>query len=445
MIMPTNLYQKSRLVLLFILFLINTYFVFSQDYKSTINLEEAKAKAKENNSGLKISQQDYAIAKANYEQTRAVVLPKLNVSNTSTFTNNPLNAFGFKLLQETVTTADFNPDLLNDPGQVENYNTRIEVMQPIINIDGWKQRKAANLQVQAANLQAERSQDQVELEVIKTYMQLQLAYKSVEVIQKAKETALANLKMAKNNEEQGILQNADYLNVEVRATEIENQLVYSQSNVQNVSDYLAFLMGENPESIYQPMEDLTIQAAVLDENLSLNTQRNDIQAMQFGVQAQEEMLKSSKMSFIPRANAFANYEWNDAEVFGFNANNYMFGLQLSWDIFDGYKNIGKVHAEKAQLEKANVQQESYIAQSKLELYKTKRQLEDAMNSVKLSKLALEQSEEALRIKTNRFEQGLEKTADLLFVDAQYQQKQLDYLNAIFNYNYTLAYLNFLTK
>ena len=223
MIMPTNLYQKSRLVLLFILFLINTYFVFSQDYKSTINLEEAKAKAKENNSGLKISQQDYAIAKANYEQTRAVVLPKLNVSNTSTFTNNPLNAFGFKLLQETVTTADFNPDLLNDPGQVENYNTRIEVMQPIINIDGWKQRKAANLQVQAANLQAERSQDQVELEVIKTYMQLQLAYKSVEVIQKAKETALANLKMAKNNEEQGILQNADYLNVEVLATEIEIQ------------------------------------------------------------------------------------------------------------------------------------------------------------------------------------------------------------------------------
>jgi outer membrane protein TolC len=445
MIMPTNLYQKPRLVLLLILLLINTLSVFSQDSKTAISLEEAKAKAKENNSGLKISQQDYVIAKANYEQTRAVILPKLNVSNTSTFTNNPLNAFGFKLLQETVTTADFNPDLLNDPGQVENYNTRIEVMQPLINIDGWKQRKAANLQVQAANLQAERSQDQVELEVIKTYMQLQLAYKSVEVLQKAKETAMANLKMAKNNEEQGLLQNADYLNVEVRATEIENQLVYSQSNVQNVSDYLAFLMGDNTESIYQPMEDLTIQAAVLDENLSLNTQRNDIQAMQFGVQAQEEMLKSSKMSFIPRANAFANYEWNDAEVFGYNANNYMFGLQLSWDIFDGYKNIGKVHAEKAQLEKANVQQESYIAQSKLELYKTKRQLEDAMNSVKLSKLALEQSEEALRIKTNRFDQGLEKTADLLFVDAQYQQKQLDYLNAIFNYNYTLAYLHFLTK
>lgn len=445
MIIPTNFNQKAGIFLLFLLISSWNSKIYSQETKLNISLDEAKIKAKENNSNLKISQQDYAIAKANYEQSRAVILPKLNVSNTSTFTNNPLNAFGFKLLQETVTTADFNPDLLNDPGQVENYNTRIEVMQPLINVDGWKQRKAASLQVQAANLQAERSEDQLELEVIKTYMQLQLAYKSVEVLQKAKETAIANQKIAKNNVSQGLLQNADYLNVEVRATEIENQLLYAQSNVKNVSDYLAFLIGETPQSTYQPAEDLTIQSSIIDENLSLNTQRNDIQAMQFGVQAQEEMLKSSKMSFIPRANAFANYEWNDAEVFGYNANNYMFGLQLSWDIFDGYKNIGKVHAEKAQLEKATLQQESYIAQSKLELNKTKRQLEDVMNNVKLSKLALDQSEEALRIKTNRFEQGLEKTTDLLFVDTQYQQKQLDYLNAIFNYNYTLAYLNFLTK
>ena len=82
-------------------------------------------------------------------------MPNINVSNTSTFTNNPLNAFGFKLLQESVSVPDFNPDLLNDPGQVENFNTRIELLQPLINIDGWKERKAANLQLQAANLQME--------------------------------------------------------------------------------------------------------------------------------------------------------------------------------------------------------------------------------------------------------------------------------------------------
>ncbi len=443
--MTTNKFVKVFKTF-FIVFLIfsSTSNLFSQTVQE-ISLNEVKSKAKTNNTNVKISQQDYAIAKANYEQSRAVILPNINVSNTSTFTNNPLNAFGFKLLQETVSVPDFNPDLLNDPGQVENFNTRIELLQPLINVDGWKERKAANFQLQAANLQMERASDYVELEVIKTYMQLQLAYKSVIVMEKAKETALENQKIAKNSLEQGFIQNADYLNVEVRVTEIENQLQFAKSNIKNVSDYLSFLIGDKNDIIYQPSTTLTINAFDFDSNMVLNTNRNDIQAMQFGIDAQEQMLKSSKMSFVPRANAFANYEWNDDDVFGFGASNYMLGLQLSWNIFGGYKNVGKIHANKAQLEKANLNKANYIAQSELELNKAQRQLTDVENNVNLSKLALEQSEEALRIKTNRFQQGLEKTTDLLFVETQYQEKELGYYQAIFNYNYTLAYLNFLTK
>ncbi|MCF6224425.1 MAG: TolC family protein [Flavobacteriaceae bacterium] len=413
--------------------------------KVQISLDEVTLKAKENNTKLKITKQDYAIAKANYEQTRAVILPKINISNTSSFTNNPLNAFGFKLLQKSVTVPDFNPDVLNNPGQVENFNTRIELLQPLINIDGWKKRKASNLQLQAANLQTERAGDYLDLEVIKTYMQLQLAYKSVTVIEKAKETALENKKISKNSLDQGLIQNADFLNVEIRVTEIENQLQYANSNIKNVSNYLSFLIGENNDIIYQPNTALSLNVKNFNEATTLNTNRGDIQAIQFGVEAQEQMLKSSKLSFVPRANAFANYEWNDSEVFGFNTNNYFLGLQLSWDVFGGYKNIGQIHFEKAQLEKANLNKDNYIAQSKLELNKTKRQLIDVRNNVTLSKLALDQSEEALRIKSNRYEQGLEKTTDLLFVETQFQQKELDYLQAVYNYNYTLSYLTYLTK
>ncbi len=156
--MTNNKFIKISRIFLFGLIILsfstNTY---SQSIVE-INIEEAKTKAKENNTNLKISHQDYAIAKANYEQSRAVILPNINISNTSSFTNNPLYSFGFKLLQETVTMADFDPDLLNDPGQIENFNTRIELLQPLINIDGWNKRKAANLQLQAANLQTERKE-----------------------------------------------------------------------------------------------------------------------------------------------------------------------------------------------------------------------------------------------------------------------------------------------
>ena len=65
--------------------------------------------------------------------------------------------------------------------------------------------------------------------------------------------------------------------------------------------------------------------------------------------------------------------------------------------------------------------------------------------LKLTNLAVEQSNEALRIRTNRFKQGLEKTSDLLISETKYLQKQLEYLQTVFNYNFTKAYVEFLTK
>jgi len=71
--------------------------------------------------------------------------------------------------------------------------------------------------------------------------------------------------------------------------------------------------------------------------------------------------------------------------------------------------------------------------------------QDAQNNLILTELALEQSKEALRIRTNRFKEGLEKTTDLLSAETQYSQKLLEYFNTVFQHNYALAYLQFLTK
>lgn len=426
----------------FIIFL--TALQIQAQTSSVISLDEVKSKAKEKNTSLKISEQEYAFAKAQYESSSAVLLPQISLSNTSTFTNNPLYAFGFKLLQRDVTTSDFDPQLLNDPGNVENFNTRIELIQPLINLDGWKERKMANINAEASNLQMQRTEEYIELEATKTYMQLQLAYKSLSVMEMAKETAVQNQIWAKNNFDQGLMQSAAYLNMEVRVAEIEHKLNLATSNLQNVSDYLNFLIGAESSLLLSPNDELILDPIATENNSILSMNRKDILAMQYSVDAQEKMLESSKMNFVPRANAVANYEWNDDSFGGFGANNYMIGLQLSWDIFSGYKNIGKIHQEKALLEKASLTQQKYIHESELELSKARRQFADSKNQVELTGLALEQSKEAFRITSNRFKQGLEKSTDLLYSETKYHEKELEHAKAIFNYNFSKAYLNFLT-
>ena len=418
---------------------------FAQD-TITVSKNELLEKVTDKNLQIKIAEKTLAGAKADYNESNSLFLPKISASHTAMMTTNPLMAFGSKLNQEILTPADFNPALLNDPDKTENYATRIEVLQPLINIDGLYGRKAAKSKMEAFDLQLERTKEYLELEVNKAFMQLQLAYKAVEVLEKANATAQANLKLIENYNKQGLLQKTDLLSVQVRVNEVKNQLQYAKSNVQNASDYLAFLLDESNENkIYKPLEVIenTIEISTFETQLSTN--RKDVLAMDKSVEAYEKMAKMSQMNFLPRLNAFGSYEMYDNQLFQTGAKGYTIGAQLSWDIFDGYKSIGKQQKAKAEFQKAEVEAKQYKAQSQLELNQTNRQLADAENKVNLTKLALEQAQEAYRIRANRFKEGLEKTTDLLQSETLQQQKELEYLQAVFEYNFTKKYLEFLTK
>lgn len=432
-----------------LLFLIGAVLVsalgFGQD-TLTISKKDIGQIAKDKNLQLQIANQAYKSAQADYQQSNALFLPSITASHTAISTTNPLMAFGSKLNQEVLTASDFNPALLNDPAATQNYATKIEVLQPLINVDGLYGRQAAKSKMEAFQLQTERTGEYLALEVNKSFMQLQLAYKAVKVLEKANKTAEANLKLIENYFKQGILQKTDVLSVQVRVNEIKNQLQYAKSNVQNASDYLAFLLNEdNTNKVYKPLEELDNTISISSSNTTLSGNRKDILAMDKSSEAYAKMYQSSKMNFLPSLNAFGSYELYDDTLFGTNAQGYLIGAQLSWKVFDGYKSIGKMEKAKAEFQKAEVENQQYKSQSQLELNKTNRQLKDAENKVNLEKLALEQSQEAYRIRSNRFTQGLEKTTDLLQAETQMFQKELQLLQAVFEYDFTQEYLQFLSK
>ncbi len=434
---------KSYLIVGLILIVARS--TFAQDTLS-ISRQEFVERVASNNDQLLIANKEVELAQADYQQSRALYLPNISASYTAMTTTNPLMAFGSKLNQAIVSQEDFNPAILNDPGNVGNFATEVSVLQPLLNLDGVYQRNAASIQQEAYELKAQRTKEYLTLEATKMYMQLQLGYQAVGVLGRAQSTANQAFKMVTDYYDEGLVQKADVLDAQVRQNEVKNQLQYAISNVKNTSDQLLTMMGEEPgTTVLTPGADLLLDNNSDEYVTSIPENRKDILAMAKAVEGYESMLKSTKMQLLPRINAFGSFQVYDSDMLGFGASGYLLGAQLSWNIFDGYTTLAKKNRARVEMEKAQIEQTAYIHQQQAELSKTNRMLSDANNKVILSQLTFEQASEAYKIRKDRFEQGLEKTVDLLATESQMYQKELQLQQAIFEYNFTQEYLRFLTN
>ena len=416
---------------------------FSQD---TIRISRAELEQRmvDQNLQVKLANDEAKLAQAELLGTRAMYLPNVNASYTFSNTNNPLYAFGSKLNQERITQMDFDPAKLNAPDAISNFATKIEVQQPIINMDAVYLKKAGQVKSEVLKIKAERTKEYIQFELKKAYMQLQLAYRMLETLENAKTTTLANKKVIDNYFKNGMIQKTEVLYIDVRVKEIENQIAYAKSNIKNASDYLYFLLDEESfNKVFKPTEKLEFQNQILENTATLNVERKDLQAYQKSLEAYDYLIKSTKAKFLPRLNAFGSFELYDNKFAQFGANGYLAGVQLSWNVFDGLKAKSEQEKYKAELTKAQTEITQYNKQSQLELNKANRQVQDAENKVNLTQLALEQSKEAYRIRKNRYDQGLEKSSDLLMSETTMSQKDLEYQQAIFEYNVALEYYKFL--
>ena len=434
--------KKKKWLLLSVVSLIS-YASPSQESTKHLSLQEAITASVSNNNATKLSALDVQIARAKFRQADATFLPQVNLSYTVLTTNNPLNTFGFKLQQKSITEADFNPHVLNNPSATQDFSAKFEWQQPLLNADMIYQRKAAAKQVEVSELLSKRSKESLRFETEKAYLQLQLAYDENKVLNEALATSKVVYKNSEDYYNQGLIQKSDLLNAELQVMNIETQLKNSQYGILDASDLLSILMGQSTGIVYS-IDPIGITAAAKTESAGLSNERADFTALLKGMESYDLMIKSSKMSYLPRLNAFASYQLDDKNMFGFNSNTYLAGIRLSWNIFNGNRTKNIVTQQRLEKEKLATQLEQQKKESQLQINHARRQLLEASFVMKQQNLAVEQAAEALRVLRNRYTQGLIKTTDVLMAQTQLSQQKLGYVQAVFNYNLAAASLQFLT-
>lgn len=418
--------------------------VSAQDSTKVLSLDEAIASTLNNNKTIQLAKLDESIAAANYKQTEAIYLPQVGLSYTAMTTNNPLNAFGFKLQQQSITQNDFNPALLNNPGATPDFTTKLELQQPLINMDLVYKRKAASKQTELYKYKTQRTKEYLTFEVQKAYLQLQLAYDAEKVLEEALQTTKSVYTFTDNHFKQGLIQKSDVLNAQVQVTTVETNIAKAKSNIRNASDYLSLLMGQPDGVVYKTDNNLQTLIAINDTTTKIGANRSDFLAMQKAIEASDLMILSNKKSYLPKLNAFGSYQLNDSRMLGFGANAYIAGVQLKWDIFKGNSTKNTIATQTLERNKLSETLAQQKDQGQLELNKAYRDLADAQFDIQQQKSSIEQATESLTILQNRYQQGLVNTTDVLMATTQLSQQKFALAQAVFTSNVTRAYIQLLT-
>ena len=411
--------------------------------KLDLSLEQALEMVHEKAVDVLIAEETKLAAKAAYSQGNAVFLPQLSIEETGVKTNDPIGVFGIKLRQGIITPADFNPSVMNSPDALHSFTTKFQVLQPIINADGFYERKSAKHQFQSASEQAKATKEFVKLKVKELYYQLAILDKQTVVQQSFLESSKAHEEQAKNYFEQGVINKSEYLRAKVETLNAEQALLGAQNKRASINDALLLVLGINENHIIQVLDNLEFKEISMNSLPTTLGSNSSLNALEYQMKASSALLKAARFSFLPSLNAFGSYELHDSRIFGNKSNNYTFGATLRWDIFKGYKQAGMVTQRKAELRKTELVYENSLNKYQVDVRNARRSINLALQSMELAKLKTLQTDEDVRIRTDRYSQGIEKTTDLLMAESTKLASQLNLLQAEYQYFVSVAQLEYL--
>ena len=157
-----------------------------------LSLADAITMARQNNYSVKAARSRVDQAEARVVQTRQLFLPKVTLSETFVVTNDPGAELVFKLQQNSIQASDFNPAKLNNAAVIDDFNTSLQLMQPVYNADAAIGRTIALTAKKAQEQMAVRAEESVGLQVSKVYYGLILARKNIVAVEQSIKTMQAH-------------------------------------------------------------------------------------------------------------------------------------------------------------------------------------------------------------------------------------------------------------
>jgi outer membrane protein TolC len=415
----------------------------------TLTLQDAIRVALEKNPTVQAAAGYFQAVREGIAEAKAVRMPRLDFSEGFTRGNNPVYVFGGLLTERQFNSSDFALNFLNTPPPLDVFRTQFSAALPLYDAGQMGRRiKDAKLSAQGAGETARRTRQEVIFQVVKAYTDELLAQENVRVAQSALETAQSGLQRAQARQEEGQGIPSDLLSAQVFLAQTQEDLLQAQNAANLARAALSVAMGlaeDSATNIEPGLKEMHYEPGALAarQQAALNT-RPDLREVGLGVERASNGARMARAEFLPKVNAYASWEEDNETFLAHGGNNWVAGVSLSFNIFDGGANRARLAAAHYRQTQAQAQAEQMVSQVKLQVRGAYLNLTTAQQRLAVSRHAQSEAEESLRIVQNRYEAGLATITDLLTVETARTAAQRNYLNSLFDYRLSCAALELAT-
>ncbi len=406
---------------------------------SPLSLADAVNLALAQSPGILRAQKDLQATQGVVIQTRAAVLPSLNVTGS------------YAAVQRGDT------DIIQAPGFTfgtpQNWSTQIKVVQSFY--EGGRLLSA----MRVARLTKEQSVLNYQTAVADTIVNVQVGYYDVLlaaeqiIVQEASvELLTSELTDTMRRFEAGTVPRFNVLRARVELANAQPRLITARNNLRVAKNNLANLLGLNVPR--ESLEDIPLTLAgkldgepfqiELPRAVSMALEkRTELGALSKAQALRQEDIVNAKAGYKPVLQGYAGYDSHNSilssdltdELHGWIA-----GAQLSWNIFDGLRTRGRVLEATANYERAGVDLDDEARRITLEVRTAYSNFIQAREVLESQKQVVDEAEEALRLARARYEAGTGTQLDVLSAQTALTEARSTQAQALHDYDVARARL-----
>ena len=400
--------------------------------EQALGLAECLDIALQHNALVLKSRSDLEAAYGVVVQTRAVALPKLQANG----------QYGYN---DQLETLEVGPNSVSFQRE-QSWNAGLRLVQSVY--EGGRIRaalKTANLTKQQALLHHQTILQDVVALVRIAYYDVLLAEQQI-VVQSASVKLLEQeLQDTTRRYNAGTVPRFNVLRAEVELANAKPQLIQARNDYRIAKNNLAQLLGYRvPAGVWEDIP-LKLAGKLEAEPYSLElpvalaealASRPELRVLDKNEKIQQETVKSAKSGYLPSVQVYGGYGWRSSsfqndlayDVAGWNT-----GVQLSWNIFDGFMTKGKVREAEALLQKSRTEIDDKTRQVELEVRTSYSAFVQAREILDSQKKVQEQAEEALRLASARYDAGTGTQLDVLNARTSLTQASTTQIKALRDY------------